>query len=131
MIDDNLWFMDNCCAGKHYFVGNPHTHVGRMWAWCPRKEASFFVSKNMLGDMSEQSKYWIKGFLAGCEPKPPCDDDGQADFGSLKYETWKKAIALFHVTGCWYSGERVCGFCRNELLASEPKKICNNCQKNK
>lgn len=65
--DKNLWFYHNGCEGQHYLIGNPHTHIGRMYAWCPINKTALCVSEHEMGDMSIESKYWIKGFLSGSE----------------------------------------------------------------
>ena len=78
--DSDLWFEHKGCEGKHYLIGNPHTFPVRMWAWCPKKETTFFVSKSQIGEMSLQTKYWIKGFLTGNQPKPPAEENEDVDF---------------------------------------------------
>ena len=65
--DDCLWFYHKGCEGRHYLLGNPHTHYGRMFAWCPEKNTTFCVSESEMNEMSNESKYWIKGFLSGSE----------------------------------------------------------------
>jgi len=127
---ENLWFEHLGCEGKHYLIGNPHTFPGRMWAWCPKKERTFFVSKSEMGSMSEQAESWIKGFLSGNQPSPPTNEEGDVDFDSKEYKTWSKAAELFLDTGYWWSGEvRKCENCETELLASELEDICSECQK--
>ena len=80
--DEMLWFEHKGCDGKHYFLGNPHTFPGRMWAWCPVKESSFFVSKIEILKTSDQAEYWIKGFLSSNEPQPPADENGDVNENS-------------------------------------------------
>ena len=99
--DEDLWFYHHGCEGKHFLIGNPHTVVGRMWAWCPANERSFFVSKADMGDMSEQARYWVKGFLAGNQPGPPVDKDGDVDFESDEYRVWQTRIDKFEQAGIW------------------------------
>lgn len=89
--DDNLWFYHNGCEDKHYLLGNPHTHIGRMYAWCPNKKIALCVSEHEMGDMSIESKYWIKGFLSGNEKYI------EEDFGPKKYrgktlEEWREYV---------------------------------------
>lgn len=66
-VDDKLWFYHKGCEDKHYLIGNPHTHAGRMLAWCSNKNVTFCVSESEIEDMSLESKYWIRGFLSGNE----------------------------------------------------------------
>ncbi|BCM89426.1 hypothetical protein IAD21_01272 [Abditibacteriota bacterium] len=66
----------NCCSGKHYLLYNPHTFPGRMGAWCLLKRVHFCVSKSEIEDCSSEARYWIRGFLTGCEPNAPKDEEG-------------------------------------------------------
>jgi hypothetical protein len=101
-FDENLWFMHEGCEGKHFLIGNPHTYPGRMWAWCPKDERTFFVSKGAMGEMSEAAKYWVMGFLAGNQPEPPRDgEDNEVDFKGVAYREWLKNIEVFERTGIW------------------------------
>ena len=102
-IDQNLWFtcVKKCQGKKHYFYGNPHTFTGRISAWCPHKEASFFVSLSEVEDMSEASKWWIKGFLCGNEPSPPLDENQDIDFNSKEYKDWLNKCKDFRENGVW------------------------------
>lgn len=79
-IDEKIWFEHDGCVGNHYMIGNPHTFKGRMYAWCPKKEKSFFVSKSEILKMSVECEYWVKGFLSGNQPEPPTDSEGDVDF---------------------------------------------------
>jgi hypothetical protein len=100
-LDEKLWFtMGSHCEGKHFLLGNPHTFVGRMLAWCPNKEVSFFVSKNGVDECSVETEYWMKGFLAGNEPKPP-SENGDVDFESKAYKEWLKKVEKFKEIGNW------------------------------
>ena len=129
-LNEKLWFtMGSHCAGKHYLLGNAHTFNGRMLAWCPLKEKSFYVSKTEMDDLSEEAQYWIKGFLSGNEPEPPVDDVGDMlAFDTPQYQFWLKATELFTETGYWYSGERQCESCGKDLLSSQIGDICDKCQ---
>ena len=130
-FDGRLWFtMGTHCSGKHYLIGNPHTFNGRMLAWCPTKQTSFFVSKLEMDDCSVEAEFWVKGFLAGNEPEPPKDENlNVVDSGSSEYQRWLKAIELFARTGYWYSGERRCESCGEELLPSLAGNVCKKCKK--
>ena len=130
-FDKNLWFYHNGCEGKHYLIGNPHTFYGRMWAWCPKKQKSFFVSLVEIGEKSEQAKYWIDGFLCGNQPAPPTDVNDDVDFESPAYKKWIEAIKLFSKTGYWTDMERQCDKCGKELLNSEIEDICQDCRTDK
>jgi hypothetical protein len=99
--DPRLWFHHLGCSGKHFLLGNPHTFVGRMWAWCPVKKVTFFVSKVEIGETSQPAKYWIQGFLSGSEPRPPSDAEGDTDFGSPEYRNWERMVTAYHETGDW------------------------------
>lgn len=101
IFDSDLWFEHNGCEGKHYLLGNPHTFPGRMWAWCPKKETAFCVSKSEIGEMSIQAKFWIKGFLIGNQPKPPLNKNNEVDYESQEYKDWKIKVDEFEETGLW------------------------------
>jgi len=101
IYDKNLWFEHEGCVGKHFLFGNPHTFPGRMWAWCPKKETSFCVSKSEIGEMSVQTSYWIKGFLIGNQPAPPTDENDNEDLEGKSYKDWLKQIDKFVKTGLW------------------------------
>src|SRR5262245_44519654 len=73
-IDEKLWFTMRCSApDKKYFllVTNPHTFIGRMYAWDADLEQGFCVSKHEIAAWSAEVDYFIKGFLSGNEPRPP------------------------------------------------------------
>jgi hypothetical protein len=100
--DEKLWFtMGSHCEGKHYLLGNPHTFVGRMLAWCSQKEVSFFVSKSAIDECSVEAKYWIEGFLKGNEPEPPTNENSDMDFESEDYKNWLEKIEEFRQIGVW------------------------------
>lgn len=101
-FDEKLWFtMGSHCEGKHYLIGNPHTFFGRMWAWCPNKERTFFVSKAEMEDYSVEASYWIQGFLTGNQPEPPYKKDETLTFESVEYQNWLKKVEKFNETGYW------------------------------
>ncbi|MGZ9584422.1 hypothetical protein [Paenibacillus marinisediminis] len=130
-FEKELWFeLEGHCEGKHYIVGNPHTFNGRISAYCPQKDVYFNVSFEEIVDMSQEVKYWIKGFLSGNEPSPPVDEDG--DLYPPTHEEnihWEKSIELFHKTGYWYAGDRDCEVCGKKLLNSWTEFECENCYK--
>lgn len=100
-LDENLWFFHKDCKGEHYLIGNPHTFPGRILAWCPIKECSFYISSSEIEDRSMQSDYWIKGYLIGNQPAPPTNEEGMTDFESEKYMNWKRKIEIFKSNGVW------------------------------
>ena len=130
-FENELWFeLEEHCEGKHYIAGNPHTFNGRISAYCPQKDVYFNVSFEEIVDMSQEAKYWIKGFLSGNEPPPPIDEEG--DLHSPTHEEyihWEKSIELFHKTGHWYAGDRDCEVCGKKLLNSCTEFECENCYK--
>lgn len=83
--------------------------------------------------MSQQAKYWLRGYLSGSEPAPPVDEEGDPyppDHEEGRH--WAKSVELFHQTGNWYHGERYCDGCGERLLNSRIGITCANCSmKNK
>ncbi|SNY64719.1 hypothetical protein [Paractinoplanes atraurantiacus] len=95
-VDPDLWFDIEC--GRHYLLdGNPHTHPGRMDAYCPEHGIRTRVSKAEIGACSEQTRYFIRGFLSGSEPAPPDSADGT----DPACRAWSEAAARFRDTGVW------------------------------
>lgn len=131
-FDPSLWFtMGDCCPGKHYLLYNPHTFPGRMGAWCPVKRVQFCVSKSSIEDCSVEASYWIRGFLAGCEPDAPTDEQGDyLPEDNPAYERWREDIKQFPETGLWILGDRECQRCHGQLLPTNPGQLCSECDKN-
>jgi hypothetical protein len=129
-FDERLWFtMGSHCSGRHYLLGNSHTFNGRMLAWCPYKQKSFYVSKLEIDESSVKTQYWVKGFLAGNEPEPPVDETGDALApDSPQYQRWVATTKLFAETGYWCLGQRQCESCGEELLPSWADEICAKCK---
>ena len=100
-LNRSLWFTHRGCTGRHYLLGNPHTFPGRMFAWCPKKKRSLFVSKSEMESVSKAAAYWIEGFLNGSEPKPPISEDGTPDYVSNEFTDWQRKTALFRESGAW------------------------------
>src|SRR4051812_45423141 len=100
-FDVRLWFSTgSCCSGPHYLLGNPHTFPGRMTAWCPNRQVTFYVSKSEIEDCSTEASYWIAGFLAGSEPDAPRDQQGDyLPDDDPEYQRWQAAIPQFLETG--------------------------------
>lgn len=129
-IEKELWFeMDHeDCHGKHYIIGNPHTFHGRIAAYCPTKKVFFNISPESITNMSQETKYWIKGYLAGNEPSPPDDENGEPNYPEHEvYIDWQRSVDLFHKTGYWYSDVRHCEECGKKLLNSWPEIECEEC----
>ena len=100
-IDERLWFEMEGCTGRHFFVdGNP-TILGRIYAWCPVKEIVTRVSKSEIVTASDESWYFIKGFLAGSEPGPPLDEDGTLSPNEEAVASWRAACLVWRETGSW------------------------------
>jgi hypothetical protein len=75
--DPLLWFEGWCGGGRDLLTGNGGTFHGRMSAWCPHEQVGYNVSLAEMGQMSQQARYWVAGFLAGNqpgEPPPPAFD---------------------------------------------------------
>lgn len=55
--------------GRHgLIVGNSHSHRGHFGVFFPDTHSAVAAQVGELDDMSEQSRYWLTGFLAGSEP---------------------------------------------------------------
>ena len=106
-LDRALWFEPGCCSeGQHYLHYNPHTFFGRMGAYCEAHDRTFNVSLSEIERASEESRYWIRGFLAGNEPPPPLDAEGFTidDLDDPRWDQWREAVAQFRATGAWPRG---------------------------
>lgn len=119
------------CEGRHYLVdGNPHTFHGRMYFYCPPQNVYTRISKSEIGECSDETRYFLRGFLSGNEPPPPRDEDNELlDNDDPQFAQWRTAVEMFRQTGYWRSGEtRQCEICGNDLLPSEPgEPPCLNC----
>lgn len=130
-IDEKLWFTQRYSGpNKKYYlcITNPHTFVGRMYAWDDDAEQGFCVSKEEIATCSTETVYFVKGFLAGNEPAEPLDADGYdyPDDHPLR-KRWLQARDLFRITGTWAEG-RICEKCGQEMLPSwRPGVICHVC----
>ncbi|HLL68773.1 MAG TPA: hypothetical protein VK453_24110 [Micromonosporaceae bacterium] len=97
-VDPDLWFDTEHC-GRHYLLdGNSHTFRGRMLAYCAERGIHTRVSKGEISDCSEQTRYFVRGFLSGNEPAPPESDSGI----DPAYLAWSDAAARFRDTGYWH-----------------------------
>ena len=71
-----------------------------MTAWCPDTETACNVSLSEMGEMSEQTRYFVRGFLSGNQPGPPEDADGYPEPEDLV--AWQAATRRFRRTGSWF-----------------------------
>ncbi|GLS93875.1 hypothetical protein [Piscinibacter gummiphilus] len=97
--NERLWFTHQGCSGTHFVVGNPHTFPGRMLGWCLLKQRSFFFSKNEIEECSPETAAWVEGFLAGNEPSPPKNGEGDVEFASPQYKSWLANMQAFRECG--------------------------------
>jgi len=121
-VDERLWF-EAPCGRRDFIVGNGHTFVGRLAAWCPHDEVGYNVSLCEMGAMSEESRYFVAGFLAGNEPGYPTDEDGENDEADLI--AWQSAIHRFRRTGSWYGRWGTCRVCGCVLLPDTGADRCH------
>ena len=121
-VDERLWF-EASCGGRDFLVGNGHTFVGRMAAWCPHQGVGYNVSRSELGTLSEQAGYFVAGFLAGAEPGYPDDADDQTEEADLA--AWRAATARFRRTGSWYGRWGTCQVCGCVLLPDTANDRCH------
>ena len=97
----DLWFEHKGCTGKHFILGNPHTFIGRIYAWCPVKQTAFCVSRTEIGKLSNEAEYWIKGYLTGQQPVPPTNENDEIDYQSKEFKEWEKKVDIYEKTGDW------------------------------
>lgn len=121
-IDERLWF-DATCGGRDFLVGNGHTFVGRMAAWCPLKRLGYNVSLDEMGTMSEQAGFFVAGFLEGAKPGYPVNTDGDIDEADLV--AWRAATDRFRRTGSWYGRWGTCRVCGCVLLPDTAQDLCH------
>jgi hypothetical protein len=121
-VDERLWF-EASCGGRDFIVGNGHTFVGRMAAWCPHEQVGYNVSLSELGEMSQQCRYFVAGYLAGSEPGYPTDEEGDSDEADLV--AWQSAIGRFRRTGSWYGRWGTCQVCGCVLLPDTAADRCD------
>lgn len=122
-LDARLWF-DAPCGGRDFLLaGQGHTFPGRMSAWCPDDAVSYSVSFGEMGLMSDETRYFVLGFLSGNEPGPPEDDDG--NIGPADLGAWRSATARFRRTGTWRGRWRTCAICGCVLLPDSSADRCH------
>ncbi|GIH10572.1 hypothetical protein Rhe02_86390 [Rhizocola hellebori] len=121
-VDERLWF-DAPCGKRDFLVGSGNTFVGRMAAWCPHQAVSYNVSRSEMGAMSEESRYFVAGFLAGNAPGYAVDADGEIDDADLA--AWRAATDRFRRTGFWYGRWGTCQVCGCVLLPDTCDDRCH------
>ena len=96
----------------------------------PREEFRLQLSKGEIEACSDETRYWIRGYLAGNMPEPPRDADGDRLPGDDPVtQRWRQAADLFLVTGIWKAGDPgPCSGCGEALLPSQPGFVCAACQ---
>jgi hypothetical protein len=122
-LDPRLWF-EASCGERDLLVGNPHTFRGRLAAWCPHRELGYNVSLSELGEMSDEARYFVRGFLRGSEPEAPYDDDGELT--PEDEAAWRAAIRRFRRTGSWYGRWGTCEVCGCVLLPDTSERRCHD-----
>lgn len=122
-IDERLWF-ESTCGGRDFLVGNGHTFVGRMAAWCPEKKVGYNVSLGEMGAMSDECRYWIAGFLTGNEPDYPYSEDDDRDVDEVDMTAWEAALSRFRRTGLWNGRWNTCDVCGCVLLPDTAADRC-------
>jgi hypothetical protein len=130
-IDDCLWveINDTCGTARHYLVGNPHTHPGRMEVYCPSMERFTRISKSEIMSCSRESEYWILGYLHGSCPDLPTDGEGSwlpEDHPSMV--EWRASREEFPQTGYWSSDPQRCEYCRRRVTRTTIDRVCPACK---
>ncbi|MCI0685664.1 MAG: hypothetical protein L0Y54_00280 [Sporichthyaceae bacterium] len=121
-IDERLWF-DAACGRRDFIVGNGNTFIGRMAAWCPHDGVGYNVSLGEMGAMSDESRYFVAGYLAGSQPGYPRDAEDETDEADLV--AWRAATARFRRTGLWYGRWGTCQVCGCVLLPDSAADRCH------
>ncbi|MBO0827642.1 MAG: hypothetical protein J2P24_07655 [Streptosporangiales bacterium] len=122
-VDERLWF-EAGCGGRDLLVGNGHTFVGRMAAWCPHDEVGYNVSLGEMGEMSDAARHWIAGYLAGAEPGHPYVENEDGDLDRADMAAWESALRRFRRTGEWYGRWGTCRVCGCVLLPDTAGDRC-------
>ena len=100
VLDGRLWF-EASCGGRDYLVeAGGHTFPGRMLAWCAERGREYLVSLDEMGAMSDEARYFVRGYLAGNEPGLP--QEAEEGVAPHDQEAWLAATARFRRTGRWY-----------------------------
>jgi hypothetical protein len=123
-IDERLWFVGTCGERDFLVDGHGHTFRGRMSAWCPTQQHWYNVSKAAITECSTETEFFIRGFLTGCEPGPPIDDEGEMN--EADHKAWRAAAQRFHSTGYWYGRWTTCDVCGRVLLPDTDAEVCES-----
>lgn len=122
-LDDRLWFEAPCGERDLLLDTNGHTYPGRMLAWCPHQEHNVYsVSLNQMGEMSTETRYFVRGFLAGQEPEGPYDDGEITPEDEL---AWELATHRFRKSGSWAGRWNTCAACGCVLLPDSTSDHCS------
>ena len=121
--DPLLWF-EAPCGGRDLLTGSGGTYPGRMSAWCPDKKVGYNVSLAAMGQMSQQARYYVAGFLAGNQPGPPTPAEPGADAEPDDLTAWRAATGRFRRTGRWLGRWRTCQTCGRVLLPDTDAEDC-------
>lgn len=129
-LDDALWvdISDQCGSARHYLVGNPHTYPGRMEVYCPALQRFTRISMSAIISCSQESRYWIQGYLHGTCPDPPTDDDGNIltdDHPDMA--EWRASREEFPRTGYWSTVPQRCNYCRKRVTRTARDPVCQDC----
>lgn len=104
-FDPELWVTAEGYDGRLFLLGNPHTHLGRMYAWSEALRVGTNISKYDITDASAAARRWIEGFLSGSEPGPAeylgIDPLAEAELSDDDpgYGRWQAALVDYHESG--------------------------------
>jgi hypothetical protein len=129
-IDAELWvsLVEGQCQGRHFLLYNPHTFPGRIGVYCPTMRRTTRISKVQIADTSRAARYWLEGYLAGCEPRAPRSEAGEPlEHDDPRIVLWRQAIETFARTGFWSVSERQCQRCNGDMLSSTLGLVCHRC----
>jgi hypothetical protein len=126
-FDEELWF-ESTCGRRDLLAGRScHTYPGRMSAWCPHDDVYYCVSLDEMGEMSEATRYFVTGFLAGAAPDIPIDADGETSDADLA--AWDAATRSFRREGFWSGYWNTCEECGRVLYPSNRSGRCRTHQR--
>ena len=124
LADERMWFEAFCGNRDFLLDDNGHTFHGRMLAWCPDRGYSYSVSLDEMGEMSTESEYFVRGFLAGNSPEGPFDESDEI---TPEDETaWILALQRFRQTGSWFGRWGTCAECGCVLLPDTASDRCGS-----
>jgi len=99
-----------------------------MYAFDAEANQGFCISKHEIVTMSREAAYFVADFLAGNQPTPRVDAEGDPlPEEDPEQQRWRRAATLFAETGVWAPG-RVCEQCGSQMLPSCPPGLsCERC----